>query len=461
MADPMKKVYNAQSFAHLLAQFQSVVDSGEYKEKIPYDTWRKLKKLTGPIWVEYTSPFVRIYYIVTTSNGEETPAIIYSAKTYDWGFGRFFYDYVVKEKDRMTLSGEIGMTETLAACDKAMSAASAVDGVAYTKADSWADTLTGKIAYDCDGNCIAEKANSATSAYSTHSYDTVTIAGDPIKSNTIELNIPSLDYLGYHQVDGTWNSVASRSDMEDRFNKLEAELQKKVDKAENKCVKENDIMMKGFNFDFGPCTNNNVRMSMYGMAVKNASGNWVSYDTKNKSIMNVDIFNFDGAKFMYKIPVAIKDVAIGDVVIHAHKPMFVISIDNDNGTISAVDPVDGEMKDIMLTQSPFGFNFATKVVSLFGAFTDAPTADQPFGNMLPFLMLGDDNKDIDPMMMFFMMNQGGNGAMNPMMWYFMFKDNKDIDPAMMWMVMSMASGTAPAFMTGNYNKATVAPATQA
>ena len=65
------------------------------------------------------------------------------------------------------------------------------------------------------------------------------------------------------------------------------------------------------------------------------------------------------------------------------------------------------------------------------------------------------------MMMFFMMNQGGNGAMNPMMWYFMFKDNKDIDPAMMWMVMSMASGAAPAFMTGNYNKATVAPATQA
>ena len=51
--------------------------------------------------------------------------------------------------------------------------------------------------------------------------------------------------------------------------------------------------------------------------------------------------------------------------------------------------------------------------------------------------------------------------MNPMMWYFMFKDNKDIDPAMMWMVMSMASGAAPAFMTGNYNKATVAPATQA
>jgi hypothetical protein len=84
----------------------------------------------------------------------------------------------------------------------------------------------------------------------------------------------------------------------------------------------------------------------------------------------------------------------------------------------------------------FGFNFMTKVVSLFGAFTDAPTADQPFGNMLPFLMMGE-NKDIDPMMMFFMMNQGGTNVMaNPMMMYFMMKDNKDFDPMMLMFMMN-------------------------
>jgi hypothetical protein len=75
--------------------------------------------------------------------------------------------------------------------------------------------------------------------------------------------------------------------------------------------------------------------------------------------------------------------------------------------------------------------------------------------MLPFLMMGENGKDIDPMMFMFMMNQGGNTGMNPMMWYFMFKDNKDIDPAVMWMITSMAAGAAPAFMTGNYPKATV------
>jgi hypothetical protein len=56
--------------------------------------------------------------------------------------------------------------------------------------------------------------------------------------------------------------------------------------------------------------------------------------------------------------------------------------------------------------------------------------------MLPFLMMGD-NKDIDSMMMFFMMGNGGTNAMaNPMMMYFMMKDNKDIDPMMLFMMMN-------------------------
>ena len=462
MAESMVKIYSHSQFNQLLAMFQSAVDCGEYTEKIPYDTWRKLKKMSGDVKVEYCSPFVKIVYLAYTSYGEEVETVVFSAKTYNNGFGRFFYDYVVKEKHKMTVMGGIGMAETLAACDKAMSAATAATAADCTKATSvdgidWAGSLTGKVAYDSNGCYIGDKANSNYN-YGTTIADTVKVVGQPLQTNTIELNIPSLDYLGYHQYDGTWDSVASKSDMEDRFNKLEAELQKKVDKAEMK--KENDTMMKGINFDFGPC-GSTVRLSMYGMAIQNVNGEWVSYNPDSREIINVDVFNMaDGGKYMYKMPVAIADVKIGDIVIHNRVPMFVTAI-NENGTFEVTDVRAGEAKTVIPTRNMFGFNFMTKVVSLFGAFSDAPTADQPFGNMLPFLMLGDDNKDIDPMMMFFMMNQGGNGTMNPMMWYFMFKDNKDIDPAMMWMVMSMASGAAPAFMTGNYNKATVAPAAQA
>ena len=467
MAVPMKLKYTSEQFQKLLNQFQSAVDSGEYTEKIPYETWRKLKKLCH-IKIEYISPFVKIYEVIPNIDGIDRDVIIFSAKTYDWGFGRFFYDYVVKEKHKMTITGGIGMTETLAACDKAMSAATAVSTADYTKADVTALEWKADYVQAGDINSIlADKIctydNDSTTGvtnYGTSVTDTVRIVGQPLSSNTIELNIPSLDYLGYHKVDGTWDSTASKSDMEDRFNKLEAELQKKVDKTEMK--KENDTMMKGINFDFGPC-GNTVRLSMYGMAIQNISGEWVSYNPESREIINVDVFNMaDGGKYMYKMPVAIADVKIGDIVIHNRVPMFVTAV-NENGTFEVTDVRAGEAKTVIPTRNMFGFNFMTKVVSLFGAFSDAPTADQPFGNMLPFLMMGEDNKDIDPMMMYMLMGQNGNGAFNPMMWYFLMKDkneNKDMDP-MAWMCLSMAMGAAPAFMTGNYPKATVTPETQA
>lgn len=419
----MKLSFTQAQFHDLLTKFQNAIDCGTYTEKIPYDTWRKLKKLEGPIKIEYNSPFVRISVNVVSIDGSIKDALVFSAKTYDWGFGRFFYDYVVKkENERMTLNS------ATSACDAVGAKVSALE----TKADymgasdvAYATALTGKIAYDSDGY----------SYYGTDSISTAKIA-EPNRTNTIELNVPSLDHFGYHQIDGTWDSVASRNEVNERFNKLEAELQKKVDKAEKtECVKENDTMMKGINFDFGPC-GNTVRLSMYGMAIQNISGEWVSYNPDSREIINVDVFNMaDGGKYMYKMPVAIADVKEGDIVIHNRVPMFVTAI-NENGTFEVTDVRAGETKNIIPTRNMFGFNFMTKVVSLFGAFTDAPTADQPFGNMLPFLMMGENN-DIDPMMMFMMMNQGGTNIMaNPMMMYFMMKDNKDFDPMMLMFMMN-------------------------
>lgn len=441
--------YSQSEFNHLLSQFQSAVECGEYTEKIAYDTWRKLKKLTGPIVIEYEAPFVKISYEFREYDGSTSKQVVYSTKMYENGFGRFFYDYVVKEKIRMNID-----TFANASAESATSAKSVLEFKAdLMQASDYCYNSTADKICTYDNDSTAGIAN-----YGTSISDTVKIAGGPVHSNTvntIELNIPSLDHFGCHQIDGTWDSVASKSEVETRFKKLEAELQKKVDKAEkNECVKEKNTMMKGINFDFGPC-GNTIRMSMYGMAIQNISGEWVSYNTDSGEIINVDVFNMaDGGKYMYKMPVAIADVKKGDIVIHNRVPMFVTAI-NENGTFEVTDVRAGETKNIIPTRNMFGFNFMTKVVSMFGAFADAPTADQPFGNMLPFLMMGENN-DIDPMMMFMMMNQGGNnGAMNAMMLHYMTKDKKDMDPAMMWMVMSMMSGAAPAFMTGNYPKATI------
>lgn len=442
--------YTPSQLRGLLSKFQDAIDRKQYSEKIPYDTWRKMMRITDDVQIDFVNPFVKIF-------NPKDNNVIYSAKVYNWGFGRFFYDEVIKKewnKD-MTLNSTNSLTFT---CDTTDINHSVLDQLTGTSAQSITNVDAAKLKVKADYMSYYD-SDSTTGCpnYGTTTTDhTVKINGNPLTTNTIELTgIPSLDYFGYHDINGTWDSVASKRDVDDKIEELRRELDKKVDKAEKNVKKENDTMMKGINFDFGPC-GNTVRLSMYGMAIQNISGEWVSYNPDSREIINVDVFNMaDGGKYMYKMPVAIADVKEGDIVIHNRVPMFVTAI-NENGTFEVTDVRAGETKNIIPTRNMFGFNFMTKVVSLFGAFTNAPTADQPFGNMLPFLMMnGENGKDIDPMMFMFMMNQGGNTGMNPMMWYFMFKDNKDIDPAVMWMITSMAAGATPAFMTGNYPKATV------
>lgn len=188
--------------------------------------------------------------------------------------------------------------------------------------------------------------------------------------------------------------------------------------------KENDNMNLFKNFDFGSCENDKVKMSMYGIAVQNANGTWVSYDAKSENVVDVDILNFD-AKYLYKMPVAIKDVKVGDVVIHNRKPMFVTVV--EGGKLGAIDPAAGEEKVILLTKSMFGFDFVTKVVNLFGDLSATASADAPFGNMLPLMLLADSNKSDDMLPLMFAMSGGKFDMSNPMMLYFLMKDNKNKD----------------------------------
>lgn len=194
----------------------------------------------------------------------------------------------------------------------------------------------------------------------------------------------------------------------------------------NKMKEKENINMKGFNFDFGPC-GNTVRLSMYGMAIQNISGEWVSYNPDSHEIINVDVFSMaDGGKYIYKMPVAIADVKIGDIVIHSRVPMFVTAV-NENGTFDVIDVRAGETKTVIPTRSPFGFNFMTKIVSLFSGLT-TPDKNNPFGNMWMFAMLSDDKSfDVKDMMMISMMTGKNNliGDMNPMMMMLMMSDNSE------------------------------------
>lgn len=194
--------------------------------------------------------------------------------------------------------------------------------------------------------------------------------------------------------------------------------------CDNGKEKESMDTAKMFNFDFGPVASH-IRMSPYGLAMKNADGKYVSYDKETGSVMDVEIFNFDAQKFLYKMPVAVNQVAVGDIVVHMRKPMFVRAV--KDGVVSVIDIYNAEAKDILPVKSPFGFNFITKVVSLIDM--TGANANSPFGNMLPLLMLGEGQnfKDILPLMLFANGTNGmGNFAQNPLMLYALMKDGDGI-----------------------------------
>lgn len=243
-------------------------------------------------------------------------------------------------------------------------------------------------------------------------------------------------------INDVWDTVATKADvstvssLQDTINKLaeSAALANPLKDVINTTINNEESNIMKFNFDFGPVNPSTVRMSMYGLAVKNKAGTWVSYDAASGNIVDVDVFNFDGAKFLYKMPVAIKDIAAGDIVIHNGAPMFVLAIPAGGKTLTVVDTINGERKDIMLATSPFGFNFATKVVNFLGnMMSGAATAENPFGNMWMLMAMSGDTK-MDDMLPMALMMGGGMDMSNPMlMWALM--GNRTNDPMMLAMAM--------------------------
>ena len=208
---------------------------------------------------------------------------------------------------------------------------------------------------------------------------------------------------------------------------LNGTLKMNEDKGDKKTMNMN------LNLDFGNCKNDNIRLSPYGIAVRNAKlGTWVSYDPKGKKTIDVNDFVMDGT-YLYKLPVAIKDVKAGDVVLHNKVPVYVEKV--EDGKLLVIDPVESEERIVLPITNMFGFNFVTKVVSIMDMSGVAPTADSPFGNMLPFMMAS--NGNIDPVMLMLMSGKTADFTSNPMILYFLLDNkgnkNDNLLPLMMMM----------------------------
>ena len=229
------------------------------------------------------------------------------------------------------------------------------------------------------------EGNSVSTAVNTKLvYSDSTTSSDVIRSNYGTITGYSPDW-----------SQSQRTNMGDSIT-IKVPKDMTIDQLCSKAEERKETM---FNFDFGSCKDNpNIRMSAYGVAVKNANGNWVAYDAANGNVMDVDILNFEGAQYLFKMPVAISDIAVGDVIVHNRVPMFVTKVD-ENGKLFAIDICAAEEKCILPVKNMFGFNYATKVVSLLDFNNIGASADKPFGNLLPFMLMGENNKDMNPFLL--------------------------------------------------------------
>lgn len=272
---------------------------------------------------------------------------------------------------------------------------------------------------------------------SNSNYATVTAANTVLNTNyattTDWTYTNKSDTTGY-AINGTYgvdNTIQSE------IGEIKAQLDQIIsNKSENKKEKKDMNFFK--NFEFGPVKNDSVRLSPYGLAVKNLDGSWVSYDGASDSIIDVDVFNFEGKNLIYKIPVAPHTVRAGDMIVHQGKGMYVVADVCEGDTcVSVIDPRAGESKEILFTKSPFGFTFIVKLVSLLDMSGIDANPDNPFGNLWPLAMMGDKDCDAATMMaMMMMMNSEGCSfdMSNPMMMYaLMSGDNKDMLLPMMLM----------------------------
>lgn len=430
-------------FDKILDRFSQAVQDNKY-QKLDYVFWRKLKTSKNKVRIVVKSDlngklFFDIYPDVYITNYS------FFVDGIDGSFGKYLLDnicniftndYAIKCSEKFF---EYKMRRAKKIVEKNNDISKTRDDLDYTKVCAGWNTEFSTVwtISDEEAKKILGELN-ATPITVVPNSDCMTGKVASINSNAIFATTlaDSATITLDSQIDAIKDKCAMLDNdyIDDRINKV---LNEQNTFNNNVDDKKGNKKMKAFNFDFGPCTTDNIRMSMYGLAVKNANGTWVSYNPESKEIIDVDIFNFDGGKFLYKMPVAIKDVKVGDIVIHNRKAMFVTEVAETGMT--AIDPQAGEEKKILLTKSPFGFNFATKVVSLFNMTSDAPTPDAPFGNMLPFLMMSENSGEFDMNTMLMLSMMGGQSGMdfskNPMMMYFLMKDSKNADDLLPLMFM--------------------------
>lgn len=185
---------------------------------------------------------------------------------------------------------------------------------------------------------------------------------------------------------------------------------------------KNNMFNKMFkNLKFGKLSNGTIKYSFNGIAFQSSDGSYVTFND-DLTFTNVNDMVMDIP--VYVMPVAANQIEVGDIIIQNEQPVMIREISSNE--IKVIKPFSREIVSIVPEKSIFGFDFYSKVLNVFEDLGSAADQNNPFGNMLPFLMMseGKENQSNSDMMMMALM--GGNLDMsNPMMMMALMGDKTD------------------------------------
>ena len=223
----------------------------------------------------------------------------------------------------------------------------------------------------------------------------------------------------------------STADTKPLYYAANADNNKNITTTEEKNMSKNMFGNMFKNMKFGLFNSQSVKYSFNGIAFKTSDGDYVTYN---------DDFTFTNVADMiidmpiFAMPVSREQISVGDVI--RHNDTWVIVNEVSSTEIKVAKPWTKEIVTVIPETSIFGFSFYTKIMNPFEGLGKEANADNPFGNILPFLMMqNDDGDSMNPMMMAMMFGGGKIDMSNPMMMYMMMSQNKEIDPMMMMLMM--------------------------
>lgn len=312
-----------------------------------------------------------------------------------------------KTINKICLNGETYNLSNNTTLNKAITSADEADEVAKTINDSWSNIST-SLEYNPRTDCATSiDWNDNLGIVSTYS--------------------PLIHF------DSNGITIGDEMDINCNYEKVYDKLEKvKLEKNRKETEKMFENVMK--NFKFGPC-GPKVKMSMYGPAFISEGNTYVAFDADNEPI-DVTGMTFD-FNCMYMMPVGVDDVVMDDYIYHKDKPVKVVDV-TERGNFVCIDVFNKEEITVVPVKSPFGFNFLTKLVNFGEGVFGANTIDEsnPFGSMLPFMMMSQNKGGNDNMMLMAMMMGQNKMEMNPMMMYALMSDGKSNDMLPLMVMMS-------------------------